>query len=337
MIALKSCLEVRHAIEFGSQQPSSPSSRNPDNWARTVPCLKAWSSDNPLLVGQVQWDLQEACGDPCWSRCQVSTGRIPWPLLWDQPVKLFFAVVNGAEGSEQQQVPWLSQGCPPFWSHHKPNISSIIESIPSVCNAKMCRQDWKKNFTKKENCSLRISRCTMRQDCTPGGTHYTLFGCILQSDIWVAYEESQFITQRWFLYSLGMGIPQTMKTMGIYKSFVLNPEASDVSDTFLGFFFRVLIVLQVETVAQYPLQRNQIREANIFWKPGFGYMGSSYFSLSLSSSAWFVLCIGRGRFSSDQAQLYRRGHRFPSLIIVYSRSIFASPINILQEKRCGFL
>jgi hypothetical protein len=78
-----------------------------------------------------------------------------------------------------------------------------------------------------------------------------------------------------------MGIPQTMKTMGIYKSFVLNPEASDVSDTFLGFFFRVLIVLQVETVAQYPLQRNQIREANIFWKPGFGYMGSSYFSLSL--------------------------------------------------------
>jgi len=36
---------------------------------------------------------------------KVSTGRIPWPLLGDQPWKLFFAVVNGAEGSEQQQVP----------------------------------------------------------------------------------------------------------------------------------------------------------------------------------------------------------------------------------------
>ncbi len=54
---------------------------------------------------------------------------------------------------------------------------------------------------------------------------------------------------------------------------------------FFRVFFRVLIVLQVETVAQYPLQRNQIREANIFWKPGFGYMGSSYFSLSLSLSS----------------------------------------------------
>lgn len=175
----------------------------------------------------------------------------------------------------------------------------------------------------------------MRQDCTPGGTHYTLFGCILQSDIWVAYEESQFITQRWFLYSLGTGIPQTMKTPTHLQVFCAESWGFRCVRYFFRVFFRVLIVLQVETVAQYPLQRNQIREANIFWKPGFGYMGSSYFSLSLSlsSSAWFVLCIARGRFSSDQAQLYRRGHRFPSLIIAYSWSIFASPINILQEKR----
>ncbi len=95
-----------------------------------------------------------------------------------------------------------------------------------------------------------------------------------------------------------------MKTMGIYKSFVLNPEASDVSDTFLGFFFRVLIVLQVETVAQYPLQRNQIREANIFWKPGFGYMGSSYFSLSLSLLRLDLFCVLGGGDSAATKHSY---------------------------------
>jgi hypothetical protein len=109
--------------------------------------------------------------------------------------------------SSSRCLDW-ARGALPFGLITNP---TSVESIHSVCNAKMCRQDWKKNFTKKENCSLRISHCIMRQDCTPGGTDYTLLGCILQSDIWVAYEESQFITQRWFLYSLGMGIPQTMK------------------------------------------------------------------------------------------------------------------------------
>lgn len=91
---------------------------------------------------------------------------------------------------------------------------------------------------KKKNCSLRISHCIMRQDCTPGGRDYTLFGCILQSDIWVAYEESRFITQRWFFYSLRMGIPQTMKAPTHLQIFC----AESWGFRCVRYFFRVLFL-----------------------------------------------------------------------------------------------
>jgi hypothetical protein len=136
-----------------------------------------------------------------------------------------------------------------------------------------------------------------------------------------------------------MGIPQTMKAPTHLQVFC----AESWGFRCVRYFFRVLLLgcwlfcklkLLHSILFKGIKSEKQIYSGNLVlgtWE----VVISLSLSLSLSSSAWFVLCIGRGRFSSNQTQLYRRSHRFPSLIIAYSWSFFASPINILQEKRSG--